>query len=113
MADHRYRAVGHIAVMDVALARFRRTPGVREILVEMPDESAAPDQMSTGITVRERGHVVRLVGEQSQRGDETFMALTAGDGAANEALAEELEDPVVRCTHQMHPGINADERVGG
>ena len=113
VADHGQRAIGNVAVMDVALARFRGTGGVREVLVEVLAEVSAPDEVAPKIAVRERDDVQALVREERQRNDEPFIALATGDGAADEPLAEEFQDAVVARAGEMHPGVHAQESVGG
>jgi hypothetical protein len=111
MTDHRDRVVRNIAVVNIPLARPRRAVGVGKILVEMFDQIAAPDQVAARIAVSEGDDVIRFVGEQRERNDETFVALSAGDGASNQSLSKQLEDSIVRGAHQVHPGINPEKCV--
>ena len=112
VADHRQRAVLRIAVVDVALARLGRAGGVGEILVEVVDEVAAPDEVAAEAAVGDGDDVDGLVGQQRERDDEALVALAAGDGAADEALAEELEDAVVGRAGGLHPRVGAEQGAG-
>ena len=111
MADHRQRAIFRIAVVNVPLARFCRAVGVGEVLIEMIAEVVAPNQMAAEIAVSETDDVIRLVGEEGERDDETFVALAAGDGALEQALAEEIEDPIIAGACELHPRVDAEESV--
>jgi hypothetical protein len=95
VADHRQRATGGVAVVDVALAGLGGAAGVGEILVEVLGQSGRSRSGGRRVAVGEGRHVDRLVGEQRERHDQGLVALAAGDGAANQALAEKLEDAVV------------------
>ena len=95
--------------MDVALASPGRAVRVGKVLVEVSAEVAAPDQMPAEAAMGKRDDVDRLVGEEGQRDDEGLVALAAGDGAADEALAKEIEDAVVGHPGEMHPGVDAQQ----
>ena len=53
VADHRQRAVGRVAVVDVALARPGRAVRVREVLVQVLAEVPAPDEVPAEVPVGE------------------------------------------------------------
>ncbi|CAM2899041.1 hypothetical protein RAHE111665_06010 [Rariglobus hedericola] len=112
MGDHRQRAVFDVAVVDVALPGFRRAVGVGKILVQVLAEMIAPDQVSAEIAVGERDRVDGFVGEQDQGDDHGLVALTAGDGALDQALAKEVEDAVVAGAGEVHPRIDTQEGGG-
>ena len=102
-----------VAVVDVALAGLGRAAGVGEILVEVLDQVSAPNEVAAGITMRERHDVVRFVSQQRQRDDQAFVALAAGDGPANQPLAKQLQDAIVRDAHEVHPGVDSKECIRG
>jgi len=106
MADHRQRTVFWIAVMNVALAGLGRTPGVGEVLVEMSAEVAAPNQMAGEVAVGERDDIEGFVGQQRERHDQALVALAAGDGAAEQPLAEEIENPIIDDPRKIHPRVD-------
>ena len=81
--------------MDVALAGLGGAGGVGEILVEVMAEVVAPDEMAAEVTVGKGDDVDGLVGKEGERNDEALVALAASDGALDQALAVEIEDPVV------------------
>ena len=109
VADHRKRAVRRVPVVDVALARLGRAVRVREILVQVLAEVPAPDQVAAEVAVGEADDVDRLVGEERQGDDHPLVALAAGDGALDQALAEEVEDAVVRGARELHPGVDLQQ----
>ena len=110
--DHRQAAAGRVAVMDVALARLGRAAAVGEILAEVLAEVAAPDQVAAEAAVGKGDDIERLVRQERERDDERLVALAAGDGALDQALAEEVEDPVVGGPGELHPGVGAEQALG-
>ena len=105
---------GSLQVEMVAAARnhemlvYPLQPRLEAVLAEV----AATDEMAAQAAVGEGDDVERLVGQQRQRDDERLVALAARDGAADQALAEKLEDPIVGYARQVHPGVHAEEGVG-
>ena len=100
-------------MVNVPFAALGGAGGVGEILVEMIAEMAAPDEVTAEATVSERNDVGGLVGEEGEGDDETLVALAAGDGAANQALAKKFEDAVVASARELHPSVDAEEGGGG
>ena len=99
-------------MVDVALAREGGALGVGEVLVKVIAEVAAPDDVAGEVAVGERDDVDGLVGEEGERGAEHLVALAAGDGALDQALAKEFEDAVVRSTGKGSPGVDAEQGFG-
>src|SRR5690606_30844429 len=64
------------------------------------------------IAVGERNRVDGFVGEENEGNDECLVALAAGDGALDQALAEEVEDAVVAGAGEVHPRVETQEGVG-
>jgi len=109
VADHGERAVGGVAVVDVALPRAGRAVGVREVLVQVLAEVAAPDEVPAEAAVGEGDHVQRLVREEREGDDHPLVALAARHRPADQPLAKELEDPVVGDPGELHPGVDPQE----
>ena len=112
VADHGYRAVSRIAVVDVALASLGRARSVGEVLVQVLNQVTAPDEMSPKIAMGETNHVDILVRQQGQRHNEALVALPAGHGPSNQALSEQIQNAVVRRAGRKHPRVRAQQGVG-
>ena len=112
VADHGYRAVLRIAVVNVALARFGRARRVGKVLVQVIDQVSAPNQVPAEIAVGETDDVDGLVGQQRERNNEAFIALPTGHGAANQPLPEKVQDAVVSRACRLHPRICAKQSTG-
>ena len=104
--------MGGIAVVNVALASLGGTAGVGKILVEVIAEVAAPKQVAAEPAMGEGNDVDRLVRQQRERDDQALVALAAGDGALDQSLSVEFEDPVIRGPAEVHPRINSQQRLG-
>ena len=63
------------------------------------------------VAVGEANHVVGFVGQQREGDDQALVALTASDGALEQTLSEELQDPIVTSPSELHPRVDAQERV--
>jgi hypothetical protein len=81
-------------------------------LVQMVNKVTAPDEMTTQAAMSEGNGINRLVGQERQRDDQPFAALTACDRAPDQTLSEKIQYPVVRRARGEHPRIGADERAG-
>ena len=113
MRNHRQGAVRRIAVVDVALAAVGGAGGVGEVLVQVVAEVVAPDQVAAKPAVGKRDHINGLVGEQRERDDQAFAALTAGHRALDQPLTEEVKDAVVPEPGELHPGVDAQPGLRG
>ena len=91
-------------MVDVTLTGLGRAIGVGEVLIEVIAEVTAPYQMSAQVTVSEADGILRLIGEEGEGENETFVALTTGDGALDQPLTKEFEDAIVGPARIMHPG---------
>ena len=111
MGDHRQAPGERVAVVDVALAGLGRAAAVGEILAEVVAQVPTPDQVAAEAAVGETDHVDGLVGEQGERHDEGLVTLAAGDGAANQSLAEKIENAVVASAGELHPGVGAQQAL--
>ena len=100
-------------MVNVAFAGFRRAGGVGEILVEVIAKVAAPDEMAPEAPMRERNYIGGFVGEEGEWDDEPLIALAAGDGAPNQALAKKFEDAIVAGAGELHPSVDVKEGGGG
>ena len=100
-------------MVHVALACVRGAAGVGKVLVEVLAEVAAPDEVSAEAAMGKRDDVGAFVGEEGEGDDEAFVALAAGDGAFDQALAKEVEDAVVGQAGECHPCEYAQVRFGG
>jgi hypothetical protein len=78
-------------------------------LVEVIAEVPAPDEVAGKIAVGKGHDVDGLVGEEGEGGDEELVALAAGDGAFDQALAEKFEDAVVGSATEGGPGVEAEQ----
>ena len=101
-----------VAVVDIAFARFGGAGGVGEVLVEMIDKMAAPDEMPAKAAMGDGNNVDVLVSQQGKRDDQSLVALATSDCAANQSLPEKVKNAVVRGAGDLHPGIGAEQGAG-
>lgn len=110
VADHGVAPVDRIAVMGVPFPALGRAAGIGQVLIEVDSGVVSPDQVPGQIAVGPRDHVDLLVEQEGKRNGEPFIALTAGHGSLDQALAKELEDPLVHRAGEFHPRVAEKER---
>jgi hypothetical protein len=67
--------------------------------------------MAARIAVGEGHDISRFIREQCEWDYQSLITLAAGDGPANQTLAKQLEDSIVRDARQVRPRIDAKQCV--